>query len=215
MPSDLSKPATTGAVRTFLAVPLPEAEKDRLAAVQRDLAAWKSLIKVVSPGLLHITVRFLGNIEESRLQGVKSAAAEGAGRSGPFTLHLAGLGAFPSLTSPRVLWAGLAPGAGLDALRRLHATLETALATVGFPREERRFAPHITLARTRDDLATDQRRRLGAELQHVRERHPLDDSFPVGELIVMRSDLRRAGPVYTPLDVFPLTESRQTAGSEP
>lgn len=204
MPSDLSKAAPTAVVRTFLAVPLPEAERERLAAVQRDLAAWNSLVKVVSPDLLHITVRFLGNVEENRLQGVNAAAAEGAGRVAPFTLRLAGVGAFPSLAAPRVVWAGLAPGAGLETLSRLHEELETALAVAGFPREERRFAPHISLARTRDDIASSDRRRLGAELPHLRERHPLDSDFPVNELIVMRSDLRRGGPVYTPLAVLPL-----------
>jgi 2'-5' RNA ligase len=204
MSIDLSKQSGSEKVRTFLAIPLPEAEKSKFGAVQRAFDAERNSLKWVAPELLHITVKFLGGVAATRLQLVEAAAAIAAGAVSPFALTIAGLGAFPNELSPRVLWAGLQDDAGLTALHRLFDQVEVALAAQGFGREERRFSPHITLARARDTATPMERRAVGDRLAVVRGRISVSGRFEVRELIVMRSDLSRNGPVYTPLAIAPL-----------
>jgi RNA 2',3'-cyclic 3'-phosphodiesterase len=112
----------------------------RLRRVGRDVA-W------VAPDNLHVTVKFLGGIDESRVGAVTEALAAAASGVPRFELQVRGLGAFPSVARARVIWAGAAAGA--DVAARLAAGVDDALATLGFPREARPFTPHITLGRAR------------------------------------------------------------------
>jgi 2'-5' RNA ligase len=103
-----------------------------------------------------------------------------------------------------VLWVGLERDEGYRSLEALFGRLEDALDARGLGREERAFAPHITLARTRDEISSAQRRALGEAIAAVRQRNRVTGAFAVRELIVMRSDLSRTGPRYTPLATLPL-----------
>jgi RNA 2',3'-cyclic 3'-phosphodiesterase len=202
MSSALSK--IVGAVRTFLAVELPEQVRAQLAETQRGLAPEHRVLKVSNPELLHITLRFLENVAAQDLVLVVEAAREAAARTTPFAVTLCGVGAFPNARSPRVIWAGLAPDGGTEQLRRLASELDTALSARGFSRPQRPFAAHITLARLRDTAGPEDRRRIGALLPRVSAGTPVDVSFEVHAVTVMRSDLGPAGPSYTPLAVAAL-----------
>lgn len=187
-------------VRSFVAVFLtPEvraalgAEIQRLRGVARDVA-W------VTPENLHVTLKFLGGVEEGRLDAVAVAVDAAASAATAFDLAVEGLGAFPTPARPRVVWAGL--GAGACALAALATRLDAALASLGFPREERPFSGHVTLGRARaprrdpalmEALAGAAGRRFG----HV----------PVAEIALMRSDLSPKGPRYTALRTAPLVPS--------
>lgn len=167
-------------------------EVDRLRPVAGEVA-W------IAAGNLHVTLKFLGQIDAARLAGIETALTEAVAAAAPFELALRGLGAFPSTSRPRVLWAGAADGG--PAVQRLAASVDEALARAGFARERRAFAPHVTLGRMREPrrnavlaaaLAAAERRELG----RVR----------VDRVSLMRSDLSRRGACYTELRGLPLVE---------
>jgi RNA 2',3'-cyclic 3'-phosphodiesterase len=146
----------------------------------------------VAPENFHVTVKFLGRVEDTRVQSVIGALHTAVQGHAPFDLEVGGLGAFPSATRARVLWAGIT--GGIDPLAALAASVEDALAGLGFPREDRAFSPHITLARVREPgrapaLAEALRDRSGHRFGRV----------PVADTALMRSDLSPRGARYTPL----------------
>jgi RNA 2',3'-cyclic 3'-phosphodiesterase len=204
-------------IRTFLAIELPHTLKDRLSSLEPEFPRYAAGLKWSPPDLLHITLRFIGDVPETRLPAVMGAAQEAAGRAAPFSLTLSHLGSFPTARKPRVIWIGLEAGEGLDALNELFADIEAGLLARGFPAETRPFSPHVTLARTRDTLPESERRELGTLLAEVADRTAVEGTISVQDLTVMRSDLGRTGPRYTPLERYPLlhaaTREKEVAGS--
>ncbi|HEX6507732.1 MAG TPA: RNA 2',3'-cyclic phosphodiesterase [Chloroflexota bacterium] len=191
-------------MRVFVAVELPDDVKFRLARLGDALRPQAKLVKLVAPELLHITIRFLGNVEPSRLPAIERAAEAASSRVDRFALTIEGLGGYPSGHAPRVLWAGLRQDGGFASLQRLHSELETALQTAGFEVVDRAFSAHITLGRARDRITPAERRVLGDALREAqRQTSSLDSSFQVSALTVMRSDLGPGGPRYTPIAVYP------------
>lgn len=167
-----------------------DAEIARLRPVGRDVA-W------VASGNLHVTLKFLGAVDEERIPAVSAAITRAATARPPFELVVQGLGAFPTLTRPRVVWAGLAEGA--SALRDLAAAVDRELTPLGFAPEGRPFAAHVTLGRVREprrDPGLEQAIRAGAALDLGR--------LQVGRLSLMRSDLSPRGARYTELHAGPL-----------
>jgi 2'-5' RNA ligase len=165
------------------------AEVERLRPLARDVA-W------VAPANLHVTLKFLGGVEASRVEGVAAALHEAATGLAAFDLAIEGLGAFPSRTRPRVLWAGLGVGAAVAAT--LAERVDTALAGLGFPAETRPFAGHVTLGRVREPRANPRlAEALGAQVAFGRQ--------PVGGVSLMRSDLSPRGARYQELAALPLT----------
>lgn len=146
---------------------------------------------------LHLTLKFLGGVEPDRMERVATALATAAAGGTPFDLALRGLGAFPSPTRPRVIWAGVARGGA--ELAALAGEVEKLLAPVGFAREERPFSAHVTLGRVREPrrdpaLATA----LGAAA--TREY----GGFRVESVALMRSDLSPRGARYSVLGSWTL-----------
>jgi 2'-5' RNA ligase len=131
-------------VRAFVAIPFSDAVKSGIA---HELASYRSDdtdVRWVNPEQAHLTLRFLGSVDRSRLAGLSTALAEAAVRNSRFQLTLHGTGAFPGFSRPRVLWIGVRPHPGLGSL---HARVRDALATVGFDPEDRPFRPHVTVGR--------------------------------------------------------------------
>lgn len=203
MGGQLSKRGVASTVRTFLAVELPPSLKAELERLRSDFGDRGSL-KWSASSLLHITVRFLGNVHESRMPDVEAAARAAAARVEPFHLSLSRFGAFPNERAPRVIWVGLARDAGYEELHRLFERAEGELTARGFPPEERSFSPHITLARARDTAGQSDKREIGEDLRRAQSRRPPAGGWQVHALVVMRSDLGREGPRYTPLAACPL-----------
>ena len=184
-----------GAVRSFVAVLLPDRVRAGLAAVSAELRGQTRGLVWVRADNLHLTLRFLGRIEPMMLEQVREAVAVAAAGVPPFTVSLGGLGGFPSGRAPRVLWASVA--AGSEALGTLYATLEAALIARGMPGESRPFHPHVTLARARDP-------RSAGELASVLGLGPSFGEVRVGALHLMRSDLGSRGSRYRVLAEAPL-----------
>jgi 2'-5' RNA ligase len=146
----------------------------------------------VAPENFHVTLKFLGSVDDGRVQGVIDALHTAVQGHAPFDLEVSGLGAFPSATRPRVLWAGLA--GDIAPLAALAASVEDALDGLGFPREGRAFAPHITLGRVREPgRAPALAEALGAASDRRFGR------VAIAETALMRSDLSPRGARYTVL----------------
>jgi len=182
-------------VRIFCAVELPDDVRARVAAHVANLraAAQPSLkISWERAEKLHLTLKFLGEIEAGRVEALTRAAQRAAGAAGKFELTLREAGAFPPRGNPRILWLGLEDAAG--RLAQLQQRLETECERENFPRETRAFRPHLTIARIR--IANAAARHL-ATLHRETEFAPA--TFDVGEFVVMQSELGAGGSRYTPL----------------
>jgi RNA 2',3'-cyclic 3'-phosphodiesterase len=211
MTTNLSKKDRLPGMRVFVAIELPEALRLNLSRLQTLFGSPAEAAKWVALDLLHITLRFLGEISEEQLRSVEAAARAAAAATGQFELAAGLPGAFPNERNPRVLWVGLGGEPGLAALQRLHDALETHLVERGFGSEDKGFSPHITVARVRDRTGSEARRVLGLALVNARSRPSgPPHTFPVDRLTVMRSDLGLGGPRYTPLSRIPLSGPRRS-----
>ncbi len=191
-------------VRVFCAVELPIAARARAAEHAALLRERFREVRASWPRAenLHLTLKFLGEIEESRVEALSKAAGRAASDSRRFTLKLEGAGAFPRRGGPRVLWLGVADSSG--GLARLQSRLEDECEREGFQREERPFHPHLTLARLRAPQGT----RALAQLHQETGFEPLE--FPITELVVMLSELGPGGSRYTPLSRHELGGARSS-----
>ena len=192
-----------GAVRSFVAVLLPDRVRAGLAAVSAELRGHTRGLAWVRADNLHLTLRFLGEIDPVRLEQVREAVADAAAAVAPFTVSLGGLGGFPSGRAPRVLWASVA--AGGEGLEALYATLEAWLVARGIPGEGRVFHPHVTLARARDP-------RGAGGLASVLGAGPAFGEVWVGALHLMRSELDPRGSRYRILAEAPLGDPSGSGG---
>jgi 2'-5' RNA ligase len=188
-------------MRAFIAVNMADDLRRALAEAQERLRASEADVKWVRAEGIHITLKFLGWVDDEREPGIADAAAAGVADAGPFRLSLVGIGGFPSATAPRVVWVGVTQGA--REMSELARRIEDALEPLGFERERREFSPHVTLGRVRSPRGRD---RLAARIGEERER-------PFGEMEVervelMRSDLHPTGPVYTSQREFALGGAR-------
>jgi len=190
-----------GQVRTFVAVRLPAEVREALARCQHRMGYPKMrYLKWVNPESIHLTLKFLGNVDEANLPHLAQAIKESVEGMPAFHLQTGPLGAFPTRNSPRVLWVGLA--GDLDALEALHRVVEDAITPLGFSPEGRAFAPHLSLARVREGATRVDRARLALSLTQVEMDGPWD--VPVDEIVVMKSELARAGATHTSLYVIHL-----------
>ena len=183
------------AVRLFVAAELPDEfrrEVGRLASAVGALGI-RGARPVRSEGA-HLTLKFLGDVESRRVADALDAMRRAAARSAPFALRSGEVGAFPNADAPRVLWLG-ADG-DLAALRRLRDDLEDCMASAGFPRDRRPFAPHVTAARIGDRASAADRKRVIEAARAVRLK-PVE--FTVERVSLMRSHRRPDGAVYVRL----------------
>ncbi|MCU0578861.1 MAG: RNA 2',3'-cyclic phosphodiesterase [Desulfobacterota bacterium] len=185
-------------IRSFLAVDLPREVKDRLAGDVALLRPGTAGIKWVNPDQAHLTLKFFGSIPEETVRQISAAVARTVPACRPFDLVLRGVGGFPNIRRPRVVWAGL--GGDQEALKNLWIRLEEAFFEMGIPRETRPFNPHLTLGRNKTGAPNE---KLFSRLANWQE--PDSGPFTVREVVLFRSDLKPAGPVYTVINTFPLT----------
>jgi RNA 2',3'-cyclic 3'-phosphodiesterase len=176
--------------RIFLALELDDATRAHIVTASAPLHAAMPHLRFTAPESWHITIAFLGELDDPSVEAAKQAADRAASQSSPFTLHAGGIGYFGSPAAPRVLWIGVT--GDLAALTALHEHTAAALSEVGLSHDGR-FAPHITLARPRQPLTADEAEALAA----ARAVGNAGPSLPVTHLSVMRSDLLPTGARYT------------------
>jgi 2'-5' RNA ligase len=198
-------------IRSFVAIDLSDSAKEVLEEVGQRLRsqAPHKCVRWSRVTAVHLTLKFLGDVAEADLPEIKDVLAQVARRHVPFTFTIGGLGCFPNVKRPRVVWVGVQEETG--ALAALQRDVEKNLVPLGFEPEKRAFHPHLTLGRTRRNARPADRRRLGeivveagvGELSRVH----------VESFRLMRSDLRPDGAVYTPLAVFDLTTDHTATDS--
>jgi 2'-5' RNA ligase len=180
-------------LRTFIAVAIDKTVRDRTVALQETLARSGVAVKWVEPKNLHLTLLFLGEVEDKTVPEVCRAVADCAGQHPLFEMSIEGAGCFPNLRRPRTLWVGV--GEGQQELVALHDALEVPLLSLGcYRREERSYTPHLTLGRVKGNRPSD---RLGDAL--AKQAGWKGGSVPVKEILVLSSQLRPEGPEYTVL----------------
>lgn len=187
-------------LRLFVACELPQDAREALARLQAELRAQGAgRLRWVRPEGIHMTLKFLGSVPPDTAERVIGALAEKI--VSPFTLNLRfdQLGSFGGRMRLRVLWVGLA--GDVDELAALAETVETALKPLGFPRESRPFAAHLTLARVPDEMGIEERSRL-ADLVAAYKLPPLP-SMAISEVSLMQSFLLPGGARYERRAAFP------------
>ena len=181
-------------VRSFIAIELPEEVKKAFRELQAQLKAGSPApVKWVEPNNIHLTLKFLGNVAAHRIEEIAAAMTEAVRGTSPFPLKVTELGVFPNPRRVRVIWVGL--GGEADKLASLQQRIESNLEKLGFPPENRRFTPHLTLARIRDRATPQEREKLGRLIAETE----LDtaQNFSVDSVKLMKSQLTPEGPIYT------------------
>lgn len=182
-------------MRVFAAIFPPSEVREALLRAARDLPS-RGNVRWSRPENVHLTLKFLGEVPEAELDGVRDVLTEVCARYEPFVAETTGFGAFPATKKARVVWAGI--GEGGERLQSLAEDLESSLEGVGFERENRAYRPHVTLGRARGRPA-----RL--ELPEVAAQGL---KFTVREVELVRSVLGKTGAEYATLAAYPLSESR-------
>ncbi len=179
-------------IRTFIALDLPNPMRE---AIAQDLAVLRSTaprVKWVTPYNLHLTLKFLGDIKENDLNELFETLEEDISPLPTRLAAIGGIGAFPHWRSPRIVWAGCREGG--ETLTELQKAVEESCASLGYDRERKAFSPHLTLGRVK----------LPADAYGLKEAAiTMQDSdygyLDIDEVIVYMSELRRSGPVYSPM----------------
>jgi 2'-5' RNA ligase len=178
-------------MRTFIAIEIPDEIKAGLTEAQRSLrdsgavdASW------TRPEGIHLTLKFLGEVSETKVPDIMNGLRRAAEGIGPFRLEVIGMGTFPNPRNARVVWVGLS--GDREKLSRLQAAVEETLSGIGFERDERPFTPHLTLGRIKYIRSRD---KLLTALEEVKDVHL--PGFDVSTVSLMKSELRPSGAVYT------------------
>ncbi|HML20073.1 MAG TPA: RNA 2',3'-cyclic phosphodiesterase [Aggregatilinea sp.] len=181
--------------RVFIAVELPNPPLSLLSRTQADLKrqAPAGSVRWVAPEGIHLTLKFLGDVPVTDLDAVRSAMSEAARGHTPFTLETGSLGCFPNATRPRVIWIGIERSR--SALNALRDAVETHVAPLGYPTEDRPFSPHLTLGRVRPEARRDALAKLGTLLSDKPTTE--HETWTVDRISLMRSELKPGGAVYT------------------
>jgi 2'-5' RNA ligase len=185
--------------RTFIGIDIGEAIRANALALQKELTKSGAEVKWAAPESMHITLVFLGEVDDRELHAVCRAAKQVAASEAPFALRVSGVGAFPTARRPKIIWTGITDGA--ESLQRLNAALEVQMLELGcYRKEERSYTPHLTLGRVKGDadsfaLASEIPKRLAWD----------GGRAAVDEVLVYSSETNREGPIYTVIGRAPLT----------
>ncbi len=171
-------------LRLFVAIELPPDVRATLLAAQETLAAQRLAVRWVDPNGTHLTLKFLGGVPADRVDAVVTAMTRSAQGPAPFTLHTTALGAFPGVREPSVVWLGV--GGDLAALHMLRDDVESHIAPLGYPTDQRAFNPHLTLGRTANRTSPAERGAIGRAIKGTPA--PPTVAWQVDAVVLMRSE---------------------------
>jgi len=178
-------------LRTFIAVDLGKPIRDRLVALQEKLAQTGAPVKWVEVENLHVTLLFLGEVEDRTTPAICQAVAHVCNDLASFPMTVERAGCFPNPRRPRILWVGI--GDGVQEICQLHDALEPPLLELGcYRREERKYTPHITIGRVKTERPSDKLEPALVKCAGWRA-----GETTVREVLVMSSELTPQGPAYT------------------
>jgi len=184
-------------IRTFIALELDNSLRRALADVQMQLRSARAgrYVEWVVTDNIHITLKFLGDVESGKLPALQSAIAVAGEGTPPFTLTLRGIGAFPNTRRPNIVWVG-AEGQ-IEIAAKLAERIDDACAALGFARETRPFTPHLTIGRVKRDASPNDRKFIGEMITTATV--GVLGELRVERVSVMKSELQPTGSVYTRL----------------
>ena len=180
-------------MRTFIALNLSDEMKEELFRIQEELKKADTDVKWNKPHNIHITLKFLGEIDEAKVVEIKGSLDSISREIKPFDISLFKLGAFPNLNQLRVLWVGL--DKGCSEVDQIAASLENNLEKIGFLKEDRPFSAHLTLGRVRSG------RNKAALKEKLSSLEVQPKSSRIDNITLYQSTLTQTGPIYTPLHV--------------
>jgi 2'-5' RNA ligase len=189
-------------IRTFIAIELPEKIIYTISKVQEEIKSYGLKIRWVRPENIHLTLKFLGDIQEADTEKVARAVSESVTGHPPISLAVKGIGVFPGIRRPRVIWLGVSNQ--LDVLTTFQKTLDEKLEAIGFPKEKRPFRGHLTLGRIKSKIDPKTLNDVLKEFTRFES-----ESFSADRIILYKSELKPKGPVYTKLANLLLIEDRQ------
>ena len=179
-------------IRTFIALELPPSVISLLEKVQEDLKSMGLRAKWVRPENIHLTLKFLGNINPGDIDRIGEAMMDAAGDFKAIDLAAGGVGVFPGIKRPRVIWVGL--GGQIQLLFAMQRMLEDNLAALKFNKEKRPFKGHLTLGRFRQTVEPNTIRQIMQEYANLSS-----EEFTTSRIILFKSDLKPTGAVYSQL----------------
>ncbi|MEA1959575.1 MAG: RNA 2',3'-cyclic phosphodiesterase [Chloroflexota bacterium] len=192
-----------GQIRSFIAIEMPGEVKATLGSIiDRLHPAQHRCVKWVAPDSIHLTLKFLGNIDSNAVPGITSAVERVAGGVPAMELNIGGLGMFPNERRPRVIWVALE--GDIEPLAELQRNIERAMKPLGFEPEGRGFTPHLTLGRVRDNAAPNERTEIGQTVAATA--CDWEASFTIREVSLMKSTLAPSGATYNRLALIELKD---------
>ena len=194
---------TMETIRAFIAISLPGPLLEQLGRLQRQLerAIPPRSVRWVQPAGIHLTLKFLGETPVDKLPAIEAALAALARSAPPCPFTVTGLGCFPNLSRPRVIWVGVQEPTG--RLARLQDAVEEAVAPFGFPPEGRGFSPHLTLGRVQRQASRSDTARIGQAVAQTAVGEL--GRVPATHFHLIRSVLKPSGAEYTTLSTFTLS----------
>lgn len=182
-------------MRTFIAIELPQALKDALSEIQNKLKTTLPKISWVKPQNLHLTLKFIGEISPKQLNNIKQMITEIATATADFKIKLETLGVFPNIRSARIIWIG---NNQLPLpLKNLVDQIETKIAELGKPKEDRPFLAHVTVGRIKTHINPSI---LEDEINKINNKIGSKNwEFDAGRITLFESVLGKLGPTYTAL----------------
>jgi 2'-5' RNA ligase len=185
-------------IRTFICLDLSESLKSRLEKLELELQkASVTRVSWVKTKNLHLTLKFLGDIVETDIPKIKTSIEEIALSTKSFTLESSEIGAFPNFRRPKIFWVGIKDPT--VTLLTMQQKLEQVLVSKGFAPSEKNFSPHLTIGRVKEGTGQD-------IVSKINKIEFLPESFPVKDIILMRSDLGPTEAVYSKLAVIKLND---------
>jgi len=188
---------TDAAIRAFIALKLPEQLTSLLNSTQQKLMGYGFKIRWVRPENIHLTIKFLGDIQLSDIDRISAVLSESARNFQPFSFYAKGLGVFPGIRRPRVIWVGLA--GEVDQIIGFQRHIDQSLSAIGYPKEKRPFQGHLTLGRFKGAVHSG---KLAEALNH--QSGFVSDTVTIESVILFKSDLKPSGAVYSELASIPL-----------
>jgi 2'-5' RNA ligase len=182
-------------IRSFIALPTRSGARQAIAEVQTKLKETNVQVKWESQDKFHMTLIFLGNIEQSKLELLSDALTTSVQQFPTLTLTYESIGAFPNIRNPRIVWIGTKPNQGVLDLQSI---VEQLCSGFGFTKDDREFHPHITLGRVKENRNFD---RLTEAIKTITF-EPIETICP--EILLMKSELHPGGSIYTILKSYPL-----------
>jgi 2'-5' RNA ligase len=189
-------------LRLFIALPLTSELRRKLGVITASLSEKVSGIRWSRAENIHLTLKFLGDVEGGKVGGIKRILRETAARHGPLKLEVGKLGVFPGFRRPRVIWAGVQPEGG--GLKLLVQDLEQSLSRLGFDREGREYTPHLTLGRVK-------RGRLPLDLRKIFSSLEVESlgRLRADVILLLKSTLTGEGPLYETISREKLSPDRR------